>query len=63
METEIPEEDFDMTVEQLDDKYNPDGDGSHPCFTRETWREHVAERYTISGYWDWVWYELSSRAP
>lgn len=50
--------DFGLTAEQLDDKYNPDGDGEHPGFPRAMWRDWVDERDTISGYWVWVSYML-----
>lgn len=43
-----------LTAEQLDDKYNQDGGGEHPVFTRQGWRHEVGERNTVSGYWDWV---------
>lgn len=50
--------DFGLTAEQLDDKYNPDGDGEHPGFPRAMWRDWVDQRDTISGYWAWVSYML-----
>ena len=31
-------EDYKLRVEQLNDKYNPDGDGQHPGYTRRDWR-------------------------
>ena len=37
--------DYGLTAEQLDDKYNPDGEGQHPEDTR-------------SGYWEWVRHQL-----
>lgn len=43
-----------LTAEQLDDKYNPDGDGEHPMYTRWDWLQVVAQRSTLSGYWCWV---------
>jgi hypothetical protein len=43
-----------LTPEQLDDKYNPEGDGEHPHYTRRDWREEVENYHTISGYWFWV---------
>ena len=51
--------DADLTPEQLDDKYNPDGEGEHPKYTRDDWREAVAQEYTISGYWAWVSHQLT----
>lgn len=50
----IIERDAQLTPEQLDDQYNPDGDGEHPVFTRADWREEVAGHLTLRGYWDWV---------
>lgn len=46
--------DRDLSPEQLDDKYNPDGDGQHPTHTRRWWREAVANDETLQGYWQWV---------
>lgn len=51
-----------LSVEQLDCKYNPDGDGEHPKFTRDLWREAVGEENTSSGYWDWVKHALVTEA-
>ena len=48
------EDDRDLNAEQLDAKYNPDGDGEHPVHTRDEWRSDVFNQYTISGYWEWV---------
>lgn len=50
--------DYDLSAEQLDDKYNPEDDGEHPGFTRWEWRSSVAQEATIAGYWDWVEYQL-----
>ena len=43
-----------LSADQLDAKYNPDGDGEHPVHTRWDWRQAVAQEATISGYWAWV---------
>lgn len=43
-----------LTAEQLDDKYNPDGDGEHPRFRRKDWRAEVEAKNTLRGYWQWV---------
>lgn len=51
-------DEYDLSPEQLDDAYNPDGDGEHPRYTRARWREQVAQQYTISGYWVWVHHQL-----
>lgn len=46
--------DYSLDSVQLDDKYNPDGDGEHPVFARGQWRTEVAAQNTITGYWEWV---------
>jgi hypothetical protein len=51
-------EDYDLTAEDLDHKYNPEGDGGHPHYTRKYWRDVVADRNTLQGYWEWVKYAL-----
>lgn len=53
-------EDLFRNAEQMDDHYNPEGYGEHPVLTRDCWRHEVLERNTISGYWDWVVYELKA---
>lgn len=40
-----------LTAEQLDEIYNPEGGGEHPDFTREDWRQEVANEDTLCGYW------------
>lgn len=52
-------DDKSLTAEQLDFKYNPDGDGEHPIFTRADWRNAVLELATSDGYWDWLVYQIS----
>jgi len=52
------DEDQTLTSDQLDDKYNPEGDGEHPYHTRLLWREAVDQRDTLCGYWDWVEYQI-----
>ena len=54
----IDERDFRLNAEQLDDKYNPEGEGEHPVFTRWDWTQIVAQRSTLLGYWQWVEYRL-----
>lgn len=46
--------DKDLTSEELDLKYNPDGTGEHPVLTRSTWRNEVVMEHTQDGYWSWV---------
>lgn len=55
---EIIRADYSLTAEQLDDKYNPDGDGRHPIFTNWDWIQVVAQRSTLLGYWDWVAHQV-----
>jgi hypothetical protein len=51
--------DVGLTASQLEDKYNPEGDGEHPIYTRDVWRQAVADEETISGYWDWLVYRIT----
>lgn len=51
--------DIGLNAEQLDDKYNLDGDGEHPQYTRADWRSAVQSGDTISGYWVWVEHRLN----
>ena len=64
--TEILRADLPLRAEQLDDKYNYDGDGEHPLFPRKYWREAVQQECTLFGYWAWVemrvWEEATSTA-
>lgn len=43
-----------LTAEQLDEKYNLNGDGRHPEYTQWDWLQAVAQRSTLRGYWEWV---------
>ena len=56
--TKVYIKDYGLTEEQLDHKYNLDGDGQHPGYTRWDWRQAVAQQSTVVGYWDWVEYQL-----
>lgn len=47
-------DDINLTPEELDAKYNPDGDGEHPMFRRADWRHEVRSEKTLRGYWEWV---------
>ena len=51
--------DYGLRAAQLDDKYNPDGDGQHPGYTRFDWRSAINRQNTLLGYWHWVEYQLS----
>jgi hypothetical protein len=51
--------DYLLTPEQLDEKYNPNGGGEHPAFTRDDWRNEVHHEYTLQGYWQWVFDQLT----
>ena len=58
-EVEPHADDIGLSPKQLDDKYNEDGDGEHPKFPRATWRTQVAEQWTVSGYWEWVFSQIN----
>lgn len=58
-EVEPHADDLGLSAKQLDDKYNEEGDGEHPLFPRAEWRTHVAEQWTVSGYWDWVFHQIN----
>ena len=51
---QILNQDRELSSGELDDKYNLEGDGEHPVFTRGNWREQVSQHATLRGYWDWV---------
>lgn len=51
-----------LSAEDLDNKYNPEGDGEHPTFPRSHWREAVANEGTVSGYWQWCKHMLELKA-
>ena len=48
---EIIDQDLDLTVDELADKY---GDEEHPYYTDADWREEVRLFDTRLGYWEWV---------
>lgn len=54
--------DLNLTADQLDEKYNPEGDGEHPTFTRKDWRQAVRQEETLTGYWVWVEAQLWQQA-
>lgn len=49
-----------LSAAELDDKYNPVGDGEHPIYPRKPWRGAVIRQETLSGYWEWVRHQLLS---
>ena len=49
--------DYGLTVEQLEDKYEP---FEHPDYIREEWREDVGNGDTKLGYWAWVLHNVES---
>lgn len=55
--------DHQLNPSQLDDKYNPDGDGEHPKYTRWKWVQVVAQRSTLLGYWEWVAHKIAWEPP
>jgi hypothetical protein len=48
-------EDYALSANQLNGKYSPKNDGGHPGYTKNHWREAVENRYTLDGYWEWVY--------
>lgn len=54
MDRERNQTDAELSPAELDDRYNPEGDGEHPTFRREHWRSAVANRATLVSYWEWV---------
>lgn len=56
---EVDLADKELSADQLDSKYNEDGDGEHPVYTKSGWRESVGAQQTEYGYWSWVVYQLS----
>lgn len=49
-----------MNVEQLEAEYNQEGDGEHPTYPRDDWRDAVERCETLLGYWEWVSHRLTS---
>lgn len=47
-----------LTAEQLDDLYNPEGNGEHPNFGRSQWMLSAGNGDTLLGYWEWVVHQL-----
>lgn len=54
IESRILDHDVELTAEQLDEKYNPEGNGEHPLLRKTNWIDAVKKEDTRSGYWDWV---------
>lgn len=45
------------SAEELDDKYNQDGEGEHPKYTRHTWQTYLSSHPNfVLGYWEWIAY-------
>ena len=57
----LDELDADLSVDELAEKYagKDGGWGQHPLFTRQAWREVVANDDTLLGYWAWVHHRLN----
>lgn len=62
-EIEIPAEDFELSADELDHKYNPAGNGEHPYFTRGEWVHEVFNHNTLLGYWEWIVHQLEQERP
>ena len=56
------DDDRELSSDQLDAKYNPDGGGEHPVFNRAAWADDVLRQHTLSGYWDWVVHQIDEDA-
>lgn len=54
------EADRHLSVEQLVERYSHEGDGEHWIHTVENWKIAVDNDDTRTGYWAWVWHQLSS---
>lgn len=52
-------EDRGLSADELDARYNPDGDGEHPRYTRADWRDAVSNHDTSLGYWAWLEEQIS----
>lgn len=53
--------DSDLGRLELEEKYSGDVSwGSHPTFTREMWKQCVAEDDTVQSYWDWVYNKVQN---
>jgi hypothetical protein len=56
--TPDPTRDETLSADQLQEKYDPaakDGAwGEHPMYRIEEWRDDVAGKKTLLGYWPWV---------
>lgn len=52
--------DSELSADDLDWKYNFDGNGEHPVYSQALWRDAVASEDTFSGYWIWVAHQLRS---
>lgn len=50
--------DHELTAEQLDEKYNGDGDGEHPKHTVLNWIAAAQLDTVRDGYWHWVQHKL-----
>lgn len=55
---ELARDDHLLAADELATKYNPPDrdarDGEHPRYSQRDWRQAIAQRATISGYWQWV---------
>lgn len=56
-------EDRALKAHDLDEKYNLDGGGEHPAYTRADWRVAVACDETTLGYWLWLEEQVRTETP
>ena len=55
----VDPDDIFLSACELDSKYNQDGSGEHPLYTRVVWKHAVVNDTTIQGYWHWLAHILS----
>jgi hypothetical protein len=64
---ELARDDRLLTADELRQKYttpsNDERDGEHPRYSAWDWRQAVAQRITIRGYWDWVEAQIDEENP
>lgn len=46
--------DFNLSLDELKERYSPEGDGMHPYYVKTRWMDEVQRRTVLVGYWEWV---------
>jgi hypothetical protein len=49
-----------LSAGALENKYSPDGNGTHPIYSLDMWHVEVSRKHTLFGYWDWVENQIHS---